>query len=143
MRGTSNARWLLELDGITVMQAAEVNGLSFEHTPFELEESNRPMPRLGRGNYKVNEVTIKHGTFLNGTGSEFWTWLSDFARGINIERRTFRFIRLDETGDTPVENWECYDCVPTKFQPENGKALDNAAAYFSLSLRPEDLEYFE
>lgn len=139
--GTSTGRYIVEFDGVSAVRSTEVSGVGIDHTPFELWESNRPNPHNGRGHFKVDEIKVKHGSALNSTGEEVFQWVKDFVEGRDVERRTFRLIKLDEDGRSPIETWECYECVPKKFSSENSTAGGNDAAYFSFSILPEDLEY--
>ena len=66
-RGTSTGRYLIEMDGVAAVRSSEVSGVGLDHQPFELFESNRPNPRLGRGHYKIGEIRVKHAVALNNS----------------------------------------------------------------------------
>ena len=139
-RGTSEGRYLFEFDGVSAVRSSEVSGVSKEHSPFELAESNRPNPHLGRGNYKCSEITVRHAHALNETGFEVFQWMQDFITGANVERRSGRLIVLDEDGQTPVQTYELRECVPTKFEADTHTAGGSNPSYFRFSLRPTDFE---
>ena len=141
-RGTSEGRYLIELDGIAAVRATEVSGLKIELDNFELYEGNKGNPSYGRGHFKVGEVTVKHAHALNQTGAEFLSWLQDFARGIAVERRGARFIVLDEDGSTPIEDYELLSCIPKMFQVESHTAGGNNPSFFTFSIQPEDMQAF-
>jgi phage tail-like protein len=138
--GTSTGRYLFEFDGIAAIRASEVSGLKKTHDEFELFESNRPNPRIGRGHFKCEPVSVKHGHALNETGDEFFLWMELFIKGDSIERRGGRLIELDEDGDTPVATWELFDCIPISIAQENNTGGGKDASYFTFVIRPEDLE---
>lgn len=140
MNGTSEGRYLFELDGVTAVRASEVSGITITHEEFELYESNRPNPHIGRGHYKCEAVNVKHAHALNGTGQQFFQWMSDFIRGGAIERRGARLIVLDEDGESPVAIYELLQCVPTKMQAESQTAGGKNASMFTFSLRPTDMQ---
>lgn len=136
--GTSEGRFLIEVDGISAIRAAEVSGVSKDHEEFELYESNRPNPHLGRGHFKCGDISVKHAHALNEAGLEFFRWMDDFVRGNNVERRSARLIILDEDGRTPVDIYELERCIPKKFEAETHTAGGKNASYFKFTLRPED-----
>lgn len=138
--GTSQARYVVEIDGVAAIRASEVTGIGLNHTPFKLYESNRANPMLGRGNYECSEVKIQQGHALNSTGDEFFQWVRDFVRGDNVERRFARLIVFDEDGRTVHKIWEMHECVPLKIEEESHKSGGSDPAYFSLSIQPTDLE---
>jgi len=138
-RGTSEGRYLFEFDGVTAIRATEVSGLKKTHEEFELYESNRPNPHIGRGHFKVEAVKVKHGHALNSTGQEVFKWMDDFVRGFSVERRGGRLIVLDEDGLTPIAVYEMTLCVPISFEPETHSAGGKNASFFDFSIRPEDL----
>jgi phage tail-like protein len=139
-RGTSQGRFIFELDGVSAVRATEVTGVSKTHEEFELYESNRPNPHLGRGHFKCEKIKVKHGHALNATGDEFFAWLSEFVSGFDTERRTGRLIVLDEDGQTPVNIYELTDCIPISFSPDTQQAGGKDANYFNFELRPEDMD---
>jgi phage tail-like protein len=137
--GTSESRYLVEVDGVTALDVSEVSGFGKKHTPFKLSVGNRPSPILGRGNFEIEEVTFKHAHALNNAGQEFMQWLEDFTDGIDTSRRSARVIVLDEDGQSPVAQYELLDCVPTSFKIETHTAGGNNPSYFSFMLMPENM----
>lgn len=138
--GTSQGRFLFELDGVSAIRSTEVTGVSKMHDEFELYESNRPNPNLGRGHFKCEKVKVKHGHALNGTGDEFFQWLDEFVTGASVERRTARLIVLDEDGASPVAIYEMTNCIPISFAPDTQQAGGKDANYFNFEIRPEDMQ---
>lgn len=137
--GTSEGRYLIELDGVTAVRATSINAFGKKHTPFKLWEGNRPNPHIGRGNFEIEEVSVTHGHALNNTGDEFFLWLESFVNGVELERRTMRVIILDEDGQSPVEIYTLRQCVPTEFGPEAHKGGGNDASFFHFKVQPEDM----
>lgn len=138
--GTSEARYVIEVDGVSAVRASEVTGVGLDHTPFKLYESNRGNPMLGRGNYECTEVKIKQGHALNEAGQEFFQWVADFVRGEDVERRFARLIVYDENGRTIHKIWEMHECIPMKMEEDNHKSGGSEPAYFNVSIKPTDLE---
>lgn len=140
MQGTNQGHYLIEIDGITAVRAMNVSGGAMNHTPTLINEGNRNNPHVGRGNYEIDEVTVKQASALNDVGNEFFSWLRDYVKGILLEKRTLRIITLDEDGETPVETWVYYDCVPTSIAPDDKEARGTNAASFTFKLKPTDME---
>jgi phage tail-like protein len=140
--GTSEGRFLIEVNGISVCRATEVSGLDKKHEPFKLYESNRPNPHIGRAHFEISELTIKHAHALNTSAFEFFQWLDDFVKGVNVERRGMRIIVLDEDGATPVDIYECINCVPISMGPETHTAGGSNASYYKFTIKPEDMMMF-
>jgi phage tail-like protein len=138
--GTSQGRYIFELDGVSAVRSTEVTGVNKQHEEFELYESNRPNPRLGRGHFKCEKVRVKHGHALNETGNEFFRWLDDFVNGNDLERRSARLIVLDEDGQSPVAIYELERCIPISFAPDTQQAGGKDANYFNFEIRPEDMQ---
>jgi phage tail-like protein len=138
--GTSEGRYLFEFEGITSIRSSEVSGVKKTHEEFELYESNRANPHLGRGHFKCEAVKVKHAHALNEAGDEVFQWMSEFLSGANVERRGGRLIVLDEDGTTPVATYELLKCIPISFEPETHSAGGKNASYFSFTIRPEDME---
>lgn len=138
--GTSTGRYVFEFDGISAIRATEVSGIKKTHEEFELHESNRPNPRIGRGHFKCEPITIKHAHALNSTGDEFFLWIELFLKGDSIERRGGRCIEFDEDGQSPVQTWELFDCIPISIAQETNSSGGKDASFFTVVIRPEDLE---
>ena len=137
--GTSETRYLVELDGITALAVSEISGFGKKHTPFKLNVGNRPNPILGRGQFEVEELNLKNAHALNQTGREYMQWLDDFTEGIDNSRRSARVIVLEEDGVSPAAIYELQDCVPTMFKVETHSAGGNNPSYFSCGLMPENM----
>ena len=138
-RGTSEGRYFIELDGVVAVRSTDVSGFDKKHTPFKLYESNKPNPHIGRGNFEVDEVTVKHAHSLNGTGDEVFQWLDGVCSGANVERRTMRLLVFDEDGESVIAQYELESCLPTGFGPEGHKAGGSDASYFHFKVQPEDM----
>jgi len=138
--GTSEGRYLFEFDGVSAVRSSEVSGVKITHEEFELYESNRPNPHLGRGHYKVDTINVKHAHALNSTGQEVFQWMSDFIRGDNVERRGARLIVLDEDGQTPVDIYELLQCVPISFAAETHTGGGKNASMFTFAIRATDMQ---
>jgi phage tail-like protein len=138
--GTSAGRYIIEFDGISAMRSTSVTGVGEDHDEFELYESNKVEPNLGRGHFKCGDVTIKHAHALNGTDSEAFAWFRQWRDGGSIERRGGRLIVLDEDGQSPVRTYQLLRCVPKKFAPENQEAGSKEANFFTFVFRPESMD---
>ena len=137
-QGTHENRFLIEIDGVTAVRAAECSGLDFEQTPAKLFESNKPNPNLVRGNYEIKEVSFKQGEALNGTGDEFFQWLFEFSNGLDLSRRNCHVIVMDEDGLSPFAIYALVKCIPVKMGPGNLNASGTNASLFNFSLMAED-----
>lgn len=137
---TSNGHFLVEIDGVTVIEATEFELGSVDHEPFELPVGNRPNPILGRAKYKVGECKLKQAYALNNEGIELFAYFKNYCSGITTEKRGIRVVQLAEDGFTPIGIHQFIECVPTKWQPEGKKADSKDASYFSISFRPTDYE---
>ena len=138
MPGTSNANFLVEVDGVTVCEASEVEIGGLKHEPFKLSVGNRPNPFIGRNKFEVEEVKIKQAYALNSEARDFFNKINDYIRGFNIEKPTVRVVQLGEDGFSTEVVHEFIECVPTAFQPEGKKADSKDAAYFTISFKPTD-----
>src|SRR5882672_2355373 len=96
--GLSAGYFLVEIDGVTVLEATEVTGMELDHEGFSFEVGTRFFPINGRGKGKINPLTIKHARALNNSDSEIYQWVSDFVRGIAVVRKNVRIIQFDEDG---------------------------------------------
>jgi len=141
-RPSSEARFLVEIDGVTGIVATETTPPGFKHTPVKYQPGNQHKPIHLRGNSEVEEMTFKHARAVNGVGLQLVQWLQDFASGDAVEPRTVRFITMDEAGRNPVETWQLRDCVPTMFKPDSGSGTGTNVATFSFSLQPDDVVLF-
>jgi phage tail-like protein len=139
-RGTSEGRYLVEIDGVPAVRASEVNGIRFDHTEFKLYVGNDPMPLKGRGHFEVSDVTIRHAHALNGAGDDLFQWMRDFRNGDNVERRGMRFVVLDEDGQTPVATYELINCIPKQFEVDSHTGGGTNPSYFRFMVSAEDLE---
>lgn len=139
LKGTHENRYLFEIDGIGTLRASEVTMPAKDHTPVELYVGNEPNPRLLRGNFKVDDCSIKHASALSEVTSQLQQWLDDFTSGLDLSRRTARMIVLDEDGTTPIDEYEMQRCVPRSFKLETHSASGTGASMFTMVLRPEDM----
>lgn len=139
MAGISSARFLVEMDGVSIMDASEVSGIGLKHEVVKIAVGSRANPHLARGNYECEEITLKHAHALNSAGFELSLQFDSFIRGLDVGKPTFRLIQLGEDGFETVAIWEAFECVPTMFSQESNKADSNDAAYFTLKFKPTDL----
>lgn len=142
MGGTSNANFLVEVEGVSVVQASEVEIGGIKHEPFKLMVGDRPNPFIGRNKYEVDEVTIKNAYALNSEGTEFFNHFKNYALGLTTQKLNIRVIQLAENGFTSEVIHEFIECVPTSFKPEGKKADSKDAAYFSIAFKPTDYEEY-
>lgn len=142
MPGTSNGNFLVEVDGVSVLEATEVETGPLKHEPFKLHVGNRPNPYLGRNKYEVDEVKIKGAYALNSQGEELFAYFRNYILGNTVEKITVRVIQLGEDGYTTEKIHEYIECVPTSFQPEGKKADSKDAAMFTISFKPTDYDEF-
>lgn len=143
MPGTSIGNFVVEVDGLSVCEASEVEIGGVKHEPFKLSVGNRPNPYIGRNKFEVEEVKIKNAYALNQEGRDFFSYFNDYIRGFNAaEKIGLRVIQLGEDGISTEAVHEFIECVPTSFQPENKKADGKDAAMFTIAFKPTDyLEY--
>ncbi len=143
---TNEGRFLVEVDGVPSVRAASVSGLRLDHTVTEIGEGNRPNAHLVRGNYSVDDVTIKHGHAIPGAenaAQDIFDWVKGVARGGQpVERRTLRVVLLDEAGIRPIRTYELRRCLPRTFSEDDHNALGNNAATFTFSVKPEDMQVY-
>ncbi|HEY6334096.1 MAG TPA: phage tail protein [Blastocatellia bacterium] len=140
-QGTSEARYIIEMDTVPVIAATEVSGLDMKHTPAKFFPSNQPFPNLPRGNTECDEVKVKHAHALNSAASNVWSWFQAFVLGYGVQRITFRFIVLDEDGLTPIATYTCTNCDPTSFGADSHNAGGNNASFFNFSIKPQLISY--
>jgi hypothetical protein len=135
---SSENRYILEGEGISLIQASECKAGAKTQTPVEIMVGNRPNAILMRGTFKVDELTFKHATSLGTAGAELAQWLDDYCDGVDVSKRGFRLVLMSEDGITPVESHELLNCVPTKYELENHSASGTGASMFTFGLRPEN-----
>jgi len=140
-KGTWEGRYIIEMDGVPVIQATEFSGGVWKHTPAKFTPSNQFYPNLPRGTAEVEEVKVKHATALNSAGSNVWEWWIFFVAGIDVQRITFRFIVLDEDGETPIATFTYMNCSPGDFGPDPHNAGGQNASFFNFSIKPETMSY--
>jgi phage tail-like protein len=137
--GTHENKYNIEIDGIADCRSSEVTMPSKEHTPAEIYEGNKPSPSLVAGNFKVEDVTVKHAHGLNETEAQMSQWLDDFVSGVDMSRRSARMIVFAEDGREPIAEYEMRRCVPRSFKPEPHNASGTGASMFTFVFRPEDM----
>lgn len=137
-QGTSSARYIIEIDGISAARASEVSGVGLKHEPFKIAVGDRANPIVGRSTYEANEVTVKHAYALNKTGQEAFRYFGDYLKGYTVQKLNMRLIQLDEDGFGTTATWELEECVPLEFTHETNKGDSNDAAYFTLKFKPTD-----
>lgn len=140
--GTSAGHYLLEMDGVTVCRASEVTGLGVKHTPYKIAVGDRANPYLGRSNYEVNEITVKHASAFHNTRRETFQYFKNFLKGNDVGKRNFRVVQLAEDGRGVVDTWELIDCVPTEYTKGDNKGDSNDADTFSFKLLPTDIDVY-
>ncbi|MGH9944615.1 MAG: hypothetical protein ACRD9R_19895 [Pyrinomonadaceae bacterium] len=136
---SSENRYLLEIDGVTAITATDVTMPGKKHTPFKHQPGNLPRPELGRGNYEIEEMTFMHAHGVGSAGEEIVAWMDAYLSGLLVEKRSARFIVLDEAGRIPVAVYEMIDCVPTMFKAEKHTGSGTNISQFSFSLQPTDM----
>jgi len=137
---TALGHYLIEVDGVGVCQASEIETGGVKHEPFKIFVGNRPNPIIGRGKYEVEEVKIKQAYELNSEGAEFTRQFRDYILGANVGKINIRVVTLDEDGKTVIATDDYIECVPTMFQPEGKKGESKDGAYFSIGFKPTDHE---
>lgn len=139
--GTSAGRFIFEFDGVSAIRATEVTGVGKTHEEFELYESNRPNPHIGRGHFKCDKIRVKHAHALNQTGQEVFGWFDRFVQtGDSVERRGGRLLVLDEDGLSPVATYQLEQCIPISFAADTQSAGGKDANFFNFEIRPEDMK---
>lgn len=137
--GTHENRYLIEIEGIGLIQASDVTMPGKDHTPVELYVGNQRNPMLLGGNFKVEAMTFKHASGLGTVRQQVSDWLDAFLAGADLARRTARMVILEEDGVTPIDEYELQRCVPTSFKLETHAASGTGASMFTFGLRPENL----
>lgn len=135
---TGNGHYLIEVDGVSVCQASEIETGGVKHEPFKIFVGNRAFPFLGRAKSEVEEVKIKQAYALNNEGREFARMFQDYVRGTNVGKVNIRVVTLGEDGFSVVATDDYIDCVPTMFTPEGKKGDSKDGAYFSVGFKPSD-----
>lgn len=138
-RGTHSGHFLVEMDGVSVIEATEVTGLKKVHEPVEIKTGNRAMPTYARGKSKAEPITLKHAFALNRSGREIFQYFNAYCAGLLTEKRSFRVIQLNEDGFSTHGVYELIDCVPKEFAIEGNKADGSDAAYYTVVLQPTDM----
>lgn len=136
---TANGHYLIEVDGVAVCEASEIETGGAKHEPFKIFLGNRATPILGRGKTEFEEVKIKQAHGLNNEFAEFSRMFTDYIYGRDLTKPTIRVVTLDEDGKTVVCTDEYIDCVPTMFQPEGKKGDSKDGSYFSIGFKPSDM----
>lgn len=137
--GTHSGHFLVEFDGVAVLEATEVTGIKKTHEPVEIKVGTRALPTYARGKSKIEPVTLKHAFALNRSGREIFNYFNAYCAGLTTEKRNFRVVQLHEDGLTTAGVYELYDCVPKEFAIEGNKADGNDPAYYTVVLQPSDL----
>lgn len=140
MAGISNAFFIVEIDGVSVLQASEVEIGGIKHEPFKLYVGDRPNPFIGRNKHEIEEVKIKQAYALNQEGSELFGYFYDYMHGLTTEKLNIRVVQLDEDGYSDSLVHQFYECVPTSYKPDGKKADSKDAAMFEISFKPTDYE---
>jgi hypothetical protein len=138
LNGTNIGNYLVEVDGVAVCQASEVEIGGAKHEPYKINLGDRPNPVLGRGKYECDEVKIKQAFALNNEGNDFTNLYQNYIRGLDLTKRTIRIVTLGEDGATEIATDEFIECVPTMFQPDGKKGEGKEAAYFTIAFKPTD-----
>jgi phage tail-like protein len=139
----NEGNFLIELDGVPVLMASEVNGLRLDHTVTVTRVGNRPGPIKSRGHFDVDDVTVKHAHAVPGAeqaAAAVWAWFRSVTLGIGlVERRTLRVVVMDETGRTPERYYDLINCLPRTFGEDTHTAGGNNPATFTFSVAPDDM----
>ncbi len=138
MAGTANGYFLVEIEGVSVIEASEAEVGGLKHEPVKIGVGNRPNPYLARGKYEGEEFKLKQAYALNQEGEELFKYFRDYLRGLTVEKRNIRVIQMTENGLGIERTHECIECVPTTFKPEGKKGDSKDAAYFEIAFLPTD-----
>lgn len=128
--------FILELDGFGPISATEVTIPSRSHAPWEHQPGNQPFPDLGRGNFKVEELTFKHAHGVGGVAEALSRYFDLYEDGLVTEKLNGRFIVMDESGLIPQQTYDIQDAVPTQFKVENHSGTGTGVSSFTFGLRP-------
>lgn len=139
MATTSQNRFIFEIDGMPAIVATEVTLGSVKLTPFKHQPGNQPNPDLGRGNFEVEELTVKHAHGVGQTEFVFGTYFEAYKRGIVTEKLNCRLLIMDEGGLIPIQQWDLIACIPTTFKPEAHTGTGTEVSQFSFGLTPTDM----
>lgn len=129
---------MIEVDGVAVCRAQEIEIGGIKHEPYKIFTGDRPNPMLGRAKYEIEPVKIKHAMVLGNAGAEFVRLARDYVLGLDLTKVTVRVITLDESGFSPVAEDEFTECVFTSFVPEGKKGDSKDAAHFTIEFKPTD-----
>lgn len=133
--------FIIEMDGVAVMEASKVSEAKLKHNHVLIHTGTREKPYKRRGKSEVAPVTVTHARFISGVGSSVFQWFNDFTRGISVERRNMRIVKMDEDGQTPVETTDLIDCVPGEFNQDEMDGEGKSEPTFSFSVEPEDFDF--
>jgi|SRR5205085_10436811 len=133
---SSDNRFILELDGFPAIAALDATLPSKAHTPFEHQPGNQAMPDLGRGNFKCDDLTLKHAHNVGGLDDSLARYFDLYTEGIITDKLNGRFMVMDESGLVPVKTYDIIDAVPTMFKPEQHTGTGTNVSSFSFGMRP-------
>ena len=133
---TTNGNYLIEVDGVSLCEASEVETGGVKHEPFKIFTGTRPFPVIGRGKFECEEVKLKIAFGLNNEGAELARIFEEYLLGINMTKPTVRVVTLGEDTFSVVATDDYIDCVPTMFQNEGKKGEGKDAAYFYIAFKP-------
>lgn len=136
---TSVNRFRIEVDGVSVISAVKGTPSGFKQTLGKYQAGNELSPRYFPGNFEVEEMSFTQAHGIGQAGFQLVNWLIDASKGVAVERKTLRYIRMDSTGRTPIDTWECRDCLPTYFKPSDGDGSSTDTATFDFKLQPESV----
>ncbi len=142
MPGAANGYFLVEVDGISIIEASEAEIGSPKHEPYKIGVGNRPNQYLGRGKYEVEEFKLKNAYALNREGEELFEYFRRYIRGLTVEKVNIRVVQMEENGLTPYRVHEMIECVPTTYKPEGKKGDSKDAAYFEMAFMPTDYDEY-
>ncbi len=135
---TNVGNYLIEVDGVAVCLAQEVETGGIKHEPVTIYRGDQPNPVMGRGKFTVEEVKIKQARGISSADSQFSTMFQNYVRGIDMTKPNVRIVTLDEDGITPIATDDYTECVVTSFVPDGKKAEGKEADHFTIAFKPTD-----
>jgi hypothetical protein len=134
-------RFLIEVDGVAAISATKATPGGLKQNLGKYHPGNQKMPIYFPGTAEAEEWTFTHGRALGQAGRALLGWLIDFSQGRAVEKRTLRFVLMDQAGRSPQpgETWEGVDCSPTLFKPSEGDGSSADLMTFDFSVQPDNV----
>lgn len=123
-------RFRLEIDGISVAQVSEVNGLSLETEiePYEEGGINDFVYQLPKKT-KFQPLTLRRGITPD---EDLWEWYKEVRFG-KFKRKNGAIVLIDASGKD-TWRWNFIDAYPVKWAGPDFKAESNTIAFEAVTI---------